>query len=577
MSDKNFNCEYCLENFESNEILKKHIKSSRTCIKYRDILFTCRKCNFSTLGLKNIEKHNENCEVQNKQINKEKEVIIKNKENKDNIDFEIVSDDENEIVLNKTQFETETSIKLDLIINMIKKLNNKTVKKTVIMPEMFTRCLDKNENKNISPKKQNIKIIKEPEQVQFYSKNIDIENENMIENVSISSEKSSPCLTKTKKDSYKKMKGGLILRKERTEQEIKDHNENINNIIKNKQNENEEILKDCEEQFKTIFESLKTSRTYSRQLDLIKRTRTKLINCIPMSSYIKLLQSHLETLENIFREKEYPEKKIINTISKALNSLDTRLVYYYNYFDTQLEIDDIQKFEESLKFFNKNEDTYTIFDSLILFKKFQNYGLAIFTIKNLVEIFVDNIYGYSNIIYVPINSSTNEDPFSFYILEDLNIKNKKRYWKMDCRLEDFTTNFIYSIGYYLTQLFRKIYYDIFKDNSYRKDYKTHNTIITEYDCEQILKNIYIVSQQKELSMILRNVVKQKCLYIPTDYDRFNIYSDDPVQKKRFAESKNNIESSDSNVSDPVNFMKNLFDDISNEDAVDLYRYIRSRC
>ena len=204
------------------------------------------------------------------------------------------------------------------------------------------------------------------------------------------------------------------------------------------------------------------------------------------------------------------------------------------------------------------------FESYSFFEKFDNYGLAIFSIKKLIEIFINNKYGIYNIIYVPIKKSSENDPYSFYILED--IKSKKRYWKMDCRLEELTINFTNTIINYLKNIFKKLYHDVFNDNIYRKDYKSYNTI-TQYDCEQLLKNIYMISNQKKFSLLLRNIIRENCTYYPTENDRFNIYTDDLVQKKRFAEDKGSIDS--------VIFIKNLFDDISNEDSVDLYREIKT--
>ena len=60
-------CEYCLERFESEENIKEHQNTSKYCIKYKDISFTCLKCNLSTIGIKNIEKHILICDSQNKE------------------------------------------------------------------------------------------------------------------------------------------------------------------------------------------------------------------------------------------------------------------------------------------------------------------------------------------------------------------------------------------------------------------------------------------------------------------------------------------------------------------------------
>ena len=70
-------CEYCLLSFENEKLLKKHNTECETCNKYKNILFTCKKCDFSTVGLINIDKHIENNCV----------------EKVDDISYEIISDD----------------------------------------------------------------------------------------------------------------------------------------------------------------------------------------------------------------------------------------------------------------------------------------------------------------------------------------------------------------------------------------------------------------------------------------------------------------------------------------------------
>ena len=46
---------------------------------------------------------------------------------------------------------------------------------------------------------------------------------------------------------------------------------------------------------------------------------------------------------------EFTDKKIITTISKTMNNIDMRLVSYHNYVNSNLEINEIQKFKSSLK------------------------------------------------------------------------------------------------------------------------------------------------------------------------------------------------------------------------------------
>ena len=96
------------------------------------------------------------------------------------------------------------------------------------------------------------------------------------------------------------------------------------------------------------FENIKQTRTYSKSLALIRKTRLNLIECMPNDKYIKLVQSHVKNLENIFKNlKDFSSKKIIDTISKSMNTIDMRLISYGSYINTVLEMDDIYRFKSS--------------------------------------------------------------------------------------------------------------------------------------------------------------------------------------------------------------------------------------
>ena len=103
---------------------------------------------------------------------------------------------------------------------------------------------------------------------------------------------------------------------------------------------------------------------------------------------------------------------------------------------------------------------------------------------------------------------------------------------MDCRLEQFCNNFIENIKNYLIVLFKKIYFDIFEDNDYRSNYADFSPV-ADNECKQILQNLYLLNDTKEFSYIFRNSIKQNAFYNPTENDKFNMYSDDIIQKKRF--------------------------------------------
>jgi hypothetical protein len=543
------NCEYCLETFRNSEELTKHNKNTKTCLKYKDILFICKKCKFSISGIKNIDKHIKSC----------------NEETNDNLSYELISDEEQE----------DENIQLKILLRIEKKLDsliNYRIPKTISnMPVHFIhpeKIIEK-EKPILQKKKKDLSDIENIDKVILadeYSRII--EDISMYNNNSDSSQKSSPSLPNFKKNTYKTLKNYAELVQELSVDEIENKINMQNQSIENRKNMYIEIIKNSENIFKESFENIKQTRTYSKSLDIIKKARLKLIECMPHDKYIKLVESHVKILENIFKNsKEFPNKKIIETVSKSMNSIDMRFISYGSYINTALEIDDIQRFKSSLIFFNSNHTSFMPLDKEELFRKFFTYGTALFTLKDIIEMFIPNCYGYNSIIYVKLKNSVDEDtdPFSFYTLEDVNTvkKTEKRYWKMDCRLEDFSNNFIDNIKPYLIELFRKLYFSAFNDNEFRKDYMT-SSCLTEYDCEQLLQSIHILSKPKEFNNLLRNSIKKFCTYSPTLNDKFNLHGDDNVQKKRFSKLKDDAEML-------VESVKMLFDNITSADAVDFCR------
>ena len=109
------NCQYCLENFENEEYLNNHLKQSKTCLKYKDVLFVCKKCKFSTVGIKNIDKHIKCCKV----------------EIDDNASYELLSEDEKD--------EKEEKLELKILSRIENKIDD-LLKNNIKLPNIFNAC-----------------------------------------------------------------------------------------------------------------------------------------------------------------------------------------------------------------------------------------------------------------------------------------------------------------------------------------------------------------------------------------------------------------------------------------------------
>ena len=364
--------------------------------------------------------------------------------------------------------------------------------------------------------------------------------------------------SKYKKQSYRSIKTCLNLVQELTT------DEKLNKIclVDSKKQEilnQYEDLKNNQKNFEDFFAILKKNRVYTKTLQDLTRLRINVFPTISLASYQNLINEHIKKIEDIFKEKDYTDKKSISIISKGLSPLESRLISYGNYTQLHLEIDEIEKLDMVLDLEIEWPKEYFPYDSMSFFNSFYNYGLVLFSIKKTLERYLFNKYNFWNIIYLPLPKNTKDDPYSFYILDKV-IK-EKRYWKMDCRLEDLSFSIIANVLPYMINMFKKLYRDVFGDNDFRKDF-TQKCQMTECDCEQLLQNIIILGQPKEFYNFVRTIVKNKATYMPTENDKFNLYGDDSLQRKRFH---------DKEEIDLVDIIKQLFDDITSEQAVDFYR------
>ena len=205
-------------------------------------------------------------------------------------------------------------------------------------------------------------------------------------------------------------------------------------------------------------------------------------------------------------KNQYSKKKIVGLISKSLSSLDLRLIKYGNYTKVSLEIDELTKIEEMLSNSIQFSKEYIVFNIDNISSKIFNYSVVLLPIKKIFQLIFINKYGYNNLIYLPLAKNNEEDPFSFYSLDNI-VKDKKS-WKMECRLEEIGNYIINNLLPYTINIFKTIYKTVFNDNDYRKNFEKDCPILQE-DCYHLLNNIIILAQPLKVSKIFREIIVEK--------------------------------------------------------------------
>lgn len=330
-------------------------------------------------------------------------------------------------------------------------------------------------------------------------------------------------------------------------------------VIETKVSSDEEIVS-INTEINDIFERLKIVKSIGKTITELQKKRELLMMNSGIDQAKEICKDHITKLSVIFAEKGYSDKKIEGQIAKSLTSMEMRFLKHPGYPNSHLDVDDQQKLIKTLETQQTKLTKETPFNSTDISKSLMNYGSVLINMKTNIQRVLSAT---KNIIYIENSKSTKTDPFSFYTLASND--NGKFNWVMDCRLEELTLSIRNDIFPFLVKTFKELYFDVFGDNVYRKDYK-NKCYLTECDCQQLLSNIYAISSNNNLNNILKTTVRETSTYTPTDNDKFNILSDDAMQKKRWK--------SFCSVNDSI--VRDLFDEISNEDAIEFENTFTSK-
>jgi hypothetical protein len=520
-------CQYCGTPFDSKRYLSQHQARAKSCRKYRDALFCCQRCGiFRTKGIRNFDLHLETC----------------------------------------TGVQPENSVQSNILERLRVELSSVRTKLSVekVRSNIYLALLDSHTTIDIG----NI-VYREGESVHLFDlkPRTKIFLEERVPTIKLVGNKKqedsgSRGSSEAQKEqcSYRRAPKQLEnnpepTNKDRTlliDQIDKRSRETLNQLDEEK---TRVITKSCQD----LITQLLNSRGYTKLLRNLKTERSKLLGTLGLQEYTQVVQSHIEQLAEVFRNKQQSDKKIKSNILNSLTPVEARLLRYSGYTDTHMDAACRERLEAVVRHgrvFSKEFEPYSVQS---LSDRLTTYSIAVFPIEKLIRWALVNSYGFWNVVYLDWPRSSSEDPYSFYVLHK--IKKGKRYWNMDCRLEDFTTDLITCIQPYLTKTFRDLYYATFSDNGYRPNAMELSPFAAE-DCEQLARNIIMLSQPRKLCGKIRTLLVEECTYKHTCKDNFSLLGDDPLQRKRF-QGREKIEM--------VSTIRQLFDQITDEQAVNFYK------
>lgn len=524
-------CEYCNKTFKDEKSLGKHLVKSKNCQLRKHLIVYCQRCN-ETVKINQLKTHS--CDMKDlassedliKIVNERDELREKCKTLKASI---------------KDSQSTINNIQTELRWERLQR-------------SLFTHIIRNNTNIPIDT------MIEHAEDgIHLY--NYENGNIPVIVHSNLKGQRGKKKkynlgrTTKVTKKIYRTVKNKIELAEEHpdlVEEQVK-HVDDILEEEREKFESKDKILENIE----TLFETVQNSRVYTQSLQSMRSVRGQLLGQLSITEYTKLVQSQLKRLKSIFEGRDFKGKKLRKVVSSALSPLDMRLTFYGEFYNTTLDVDDVQTLKTALDINTPHSREYIPFDKQLLFEQFHNYSISLFPLKELIQRILINRYGFHNVMYLAMPKSTEQDPYSFYSLDA--VTKGIRQWKMESRLEDLCIDFSDNVRGYCISLFRKIYSSVFNDNEYREDFQDRGQIMNE-DVEQLIQNIQTLSQPIEFRDMMKEMVKNYATIQPTDMDKCHLTGDDQLQQRRF---KNEVASEDSLVSAAIQ----MFDNINNTEAL----------
>ena len=363
---------------------------------------------------------------------------------------------------------------------------------------------------------------------------------------------------------------GIELREPCTEEEF---NRIVKTVDAKEIEDNSELYnmthQDCEERINTLMTAIKGQKQYASELRELRYVRLRMFKFLQLSQYIEFLRQHIENMKEIFTAR-MDSKKIPGILkSRVLLPIELRILEMKGYESIPIDTNEVSLLKTYLRYRWGFSKILKPFDKDRVINLYGCYNIALFNVADYIKIILPNKYGLNNLIYLDVPKSTNDDPFSFYYLEQINKTNDAvdvRHWIMDCRLDDLVGDIVHATLEFSINLYRKIYHAIYHDNVYRVD--TGDSQILEFEAEQLIQNIVIMSDYTKFNMMIRQIIKEKCKYIPTKYDKFNLYSDDPINRRRLKKSDNDLIEKEI-----IKNIKRLFDTIDDNQLTSLYHTV----
>ena len=288
-------------------------------------------------------------------------------------------------------------------------------------------------------------------------------------------------------------------------------------------------IKEVNIAIETRVRAFRTNTSFYNAMNDLKQLRLYLMNIITYEDFMKILGEHIQMYKSVLNLRGYtPHDSDVMITQNALLTIESRMIYHRCYLDVKFDTTELYYYEslcDTLYQHNNND----IFNMEKIISSLCNYSTHIWSFKSILRRIFDNTK--PNIIFVPFEHNKKDDPYSFYILSNIDDTGKK-HWKLDNRLANTAESFQDNLLPYLIEQFRHIYFDIFNDNIYREEYKTYSeqydTI--QFELQTLFHNILLIANKLKFRKTICRVIKEDNEYTPNSNDIFDIKDDDKITR-----------------------------------------------
>lgn len=305
-----------------------------------------------------------------------------------------------------------------------------------------------------------------------------------------------------------------------------------------------------------IMEGISSSKIITRKMiNSLRIYKNVLLYRRGISFYVFFIEEHYKLLSDTFSHFGMDSHEKCILIDEILSTTDKMILSCGNLKITTNYLTCGYTPSEKLNFIHALDGYYSSlsivpFDFSLFSRSVSSPEICL---RSIVDIILSRISN-GNYIYIKNFEEKNEtDNWAFYYLDKFGEKNegdkggnfphndisviesfphRKKYWKLDCRMDRLITTCIDTIEKYTTSLFIKKYTQIYGDRVKREFIFEGQVRAVFEDISQLYTNIRLLSHKKTLCKELRKRFRIN-RYTPTINDFFDRQMDDPFIREEY--------------------------------------------